>query len=167
MTHNRITINGQSYGSPDEMPPEVRGMYEDALRAAGQSFARGPKGGNTQVFTGPVGRHVKADMVVNKTIVVNNQSYGSLDELPPDVRQLYEAALRGEPTQGTPHTKLGFQVSVDLGRRERGPFGDSGKESTPPPLPIEPSTIESKLRSLPIDLAILVGIGLVIWAFLR
>src|SRR6267142_2996061 len=35
MGTNRITVNGQQYESPEDMPPEVRQLAENALQQAG------------------------------------------------------------------------------------------------------------------------------------
>src|SRR6476661_4485505 len=98
MTNTRITINGQHYDSPEAMPPDVRRTYEDAMRAMVPSPASGPSGGSTQVFTGHAGP-IGASVVVNRIITVNNRTYGSIDELPPDVRRLYDDALKVSGSQ--------------------------------------------------------------------
>ena len=102
MTNHRITINGQQYDSPEAMPPDVRRTYEEAMRTVGPSLASGHSGGSTQVFTGRADQRINASVVVNRTITVNDRTYGSVDELPPDVRQLYEDALKGATPQGDP-----------------------------------------------------------------
>ena len=56
MTSNRITINGQQYDSPEAMPPDVRRLYEEAMRTVRPSLASGQSGGRTQVFTGRAGQ---------------------------------------------------------------------------------------------------------------
>src|SRR5689334_13641478 len=166
MSNTKITINGQQYDSPEAMPPDVRRMYEEAMRVAGASLASGKSGSSTQVFTGRTG-DLGASLVVNRVITVNDRTYGSIDELPPDVRQLYEQTLKGA-APGSAHPTTGLHVSVNMGRPHvQGPaqinavvFDDSGRHPAPAPLPIEPSTLESKIRSLPMSLAILILIGL-------
>ena len=162
MGTTKITINGQQYDSPEAMPPDVRRMYEEAMRVAGSSLAGAKGGGNTQVFTGHTGG-LGASVVVNRVITVNDRTYGSIDELPPDVRQLYEQTLKGA-SPGSIHPKASLNVSVNMGRPQVQVFDDSGRSPAPAPLPIEPSTIESKIRSIPTSLAILIVIGLVFFA---
>ena len=153
MTINRITINGQRYASPEAMPPDVRRLYDEAMRTAGSSLASGQSGGSTQVFTGQTGS-IGGSVVVNRTITVNNRTFGSIDELPPDVRQLYENALKAAaPQAGTTHPRTSLHVSVNMGR--------------PQAFPMEPSYTESRIRSIPMSLAWIVVIGLILWAFLR
>jgi len=159
MTNNRITINGQHYDSPEAMPPDVRRMYEEAMRTLGSSLASGQSGGSTQVFTGHAGQSIGASVVVNRVITVNDRTYGNVDELPPDVRQLYEDALKGR-TAEVSRPKTSVHVSLNMSGRP------SHDESNTPPLPIESSTTESTIRSLPTSLAITVVIGLVLWFFL-
>ena len=167
MTQRTITINGQQYDSPEAMPPDVRRMYDEAMRTVGSSLASGQGGGSTQVFTGQAG-HVGASVVVNRIITVNDRTYGSLDELPPEARQLYEDALK-QATPHATHPKTSVHLSVNLTGSAGPPvrtLDDSNRPSTPLPLPIEPSSTESRLRSLPMSLAILIAIGLVLWFLL-
>jgi hypothetical protein len=54
VTKTNITINGKSYGSPAEMPPEVRTLYDTAMAQAGApgggiSASLGPGGKSNQV----------------------------------------------------------------------------------------------------------------------
>jgi hypothetical protein len=161
---DRITINGQHYDSPEAMPPDVRRMYDEAMRTAGPSLASGQSGGSTQVFTGQAGR-IGASVVVNRNIVVNDRTYGSIDELPTEVRQLYEDTLKGAaPHASTTYPKTSLHVSVNLGRPQIRAPDDSGRPPTP--LPIEPSSIESRIRGIPMSLAITVAIGLILWFLL-
>jgi len=161
MTNNRITINGEQYDSPEAMPPDVRRMYEEAMRVAGPSVASGRSGGSTQVFTGRAGQRLGASVVVNKIITVNDRTYGSADELPPDLRKLYADALHGAAPQAT-HPKTSLHVSVNI----TGPKGRTHEDSSSPatPAPIDPT--ESNLRNLPISLAITIVIALILWTLL-
>ncbi|HKQ58856.1 MAG TPA: hypothetical protein VJY35_13410 [Candidatus Eisenbacteria bacterium] len=156
MTDHRITVNGQSYDSAESMPPDVRRAYEEALRTIGPSRAGGPDG-STQVFTSRAGSF-GANLVVNRTITVNDRTYGSVDDLPPDMRRLYEEALQGGSTR---QARTGLHVSVNLAGPEIRTPGDSNT----PPLPFESST-ESRLRRIPLSLAIFVVIALALWALL-
>jgi len=71
----RITVNGHSYHSVDEMPPEVREQYERAMAML--------KGGG-----GAPDASAAVTSVVNESIVYNGHRYKSRDELPPEVRAL-------------------------------------------------------------------------------
>jgi hypothetical protein len=159
MADTKITINGQQYDSPDAMPPEVRRMYEEAMKA----LAGGPSGGSTQVFTGQAGQ-LGGKLVVNRVVTVNNRTYRSVDELPPGLRQQVEAALSGTAMQVRP--KTGLHVSVNMTGPQARSLDDPSMSRPPAPLPIEPSTLEARIRDIPVSLAILVVIGLVLWALL-
>ena len=60
----KIRVNGQEYSSVDEMPDDLRQIYEKAL----------PGG-------------------VPSKITFNGQKFSSVDEMPPEIRQKYEAVL--------------------------------------------------------------------------
>src|SRR5882762_5224283 len=112
------------------MPPDVRRLYDEAMRTVAPSLASGQGGGNTRVFTSQAGGF-GANVVVNRTITVNNRTYGSGDELPPDVRRLYENALKGTGQQAT-HPKTSLHVSVNLG----GPKARTLDDPNRPPMPL-------------------------------
>jgi len=164
MSKTRITVNGRRYDSPETMPPEVRRMYEEAMRLMARPRASGQPGESTQVFTGQAGPF-GASMVVNRVITVNDRSYGSIDELPPDMRKLYEAARTTASGEVTPQPKSGVHVSINLTESKGRAFDDAGRSPAPAPLPIDSST-ESRIRGFPEYLAVLVGIGLVLWFLL-
>lgn len=76
---SKFTVNNKKYDSVDEMPADVRVIYEKVM--ATQS-----KSGN-KIFT------------TQTKIVFNGVEYNSLDEMPEDARGLYEktmAAVRGK-----------------------------------------------------------------------
>lgn len=162
MANTRITINGQQYDSPDEMPPDVRRTYEEAMKTM-SSLSTGPRGGTTQVYTGHAGPHLGGSLLVTRTLTVNNRTYGGLDELPPDVRQQVEGALGGAGTQVRPKTTVGLTFNIK-GPQVQG-LGRAG-EPPMPPAPIDPSSTEGKIRSLPMTVAFFVGIALVLWLML-
>ncbi len=94
ITFNTIGPGGKVYHSVEEMPPEVRQAYEQAMASPNQS-------GGTQV--------IKLSDTEDPTITVNGQQYASVDEMPADVRQTYEMATAAmkeaeEGTQGAART---------------------------------------------------------------
>ena len=68
----KIRINGQEYGSVDEMPEHLRQIYANALPGTGQTHS---------------------------AIIFNGQKFGSVDEMPAEVRQKYEAVMSMMPHQ--------------------------------------------------------------------
>ena len=99
-----IVIDGKTYNSIEEMPPEVRQKYEQAMHALGDAngnripdafenmniFADQDKNGMPDV----VENLVAGQAVVNSMkIVVDGKEFNSLDGLPPEARAKYEAAM--------------------------------------------------------------------------
>ena len=68
----RIVFNGKEYGSPEELPENVREAYEKAM--AGKSAVQLSAGANVKV-------------------VFNGKQYKSVDAMPPEERKLYEDAM--------------------------------------------------------------------------
>ena len=161
MASTKITINGQPYDSPEAMPPDVRRIYDEAMRSVGRSLPIGESGGTTQVVSGGTGDRLGGSVIVNRTITVNDRTYGSLDELPPDVRQQFEDAFKGAGMKMRPRTSLHVSLNRE-GPQARG-LVDAGKPPTHVPLPVEPSTLESRIRDIPVSLAILFLIALALW----
>lgn len=164
MANTRITINGQQYDSPEAMPPDVRRTYDEAMRTLGPAMARGQSGGSTQVFTGRAGQ-LGASLVVNRVVTVNERTYGSVDELPPDVRKIYENALEGAAPP-TAHPETSLHVSVNMAGPQGRTPDDRSRPPTTVPLPLEPSLLESRIRDLPVSMAILIVMGLILWFLL-
>jgi hypothetical protein len=79
----RIVFNGREYSSADEMPPDVREVFERTMRLAADS----DRDGVPDVFEGKDGN---VTSITRSRIVVNGREYGSVEEMPPDVRQAYE-----------------------------------------------------------------------------
>lgn len=107
-------LNGKEYDGVDAMPPDVRRDYETVLESLKNT------GGDEVLSLLSSGEHhsIKASF---REIVVNGKSYGSVDEMPADVRKTYEEAV----------ARLG--ASGDIGSRPARP-------STPvlrPPLAVE------------------------------
>src|SRR5438552_1207421 len=71
----RIKYKGQEYSNMEDLPPEARSAYENAMA-----------GGGTSVST---------------KIVFNGQEYASVEQMPAAEHQLYEDALRLTRDSGT------------------------------------------------------------------
>ncbi len=92
---SRIVVNGREYGSVEEMPPDVRALYERALRLAAEA---GTAGATAEVATSTSGGDVPGQVTVRtvKTatrFIVDGKEYGSVDELPPSARAALRDAL--------------------------------------------------------------------------
>lgn len=159
MNIHKIVINGQPYDGPDAMPPDVRRIYDEAMRAAGPPSASRENGGTTQVFTGRAGT-LDGSLVVSRVVTVNELTHASVDQLPPDVRKLYQDALEGATPPGVSSRPKGsLHLSVSLSRSADQSSGGPAAH----PDPFDSTSTESKLRGIPVTLAIIVVIGLILW----
>ena len=148
MADTRITINGEQYDGPEAMPPDVRRLYEEAMRSLGPGVASGL---GTHAHTAPLG----GEVVVSRVVTVNERKFGSIDELPPEVRRMVDDARRGATSPVTrPETSV--HVSVNL-----------AEGSSPPASGLRPvSDLESTIRGIPGAVATLVILGLIAWYLL-
>jgi hypothetical protein len=65
-------VNDKDYSSLEEMPPDVRSLFDSAMKSSAGRGARGPATGK---------------------IVFNNVEYESIDEMPTYLRNIYEETL--------------------------------------------------------------------------
>jgi hypothetical protein len=79
----KIKINGQEYASVDDMPADVRRIYE---RAMATIESRGQRGATNLP-------DAAAGVQVRSTIMFNGQEYPSADAMPADVRTLYDRVM--------------------------------------------------------------------------
>ena len=108
MNQKFIVIDGKTYKSADEMPPDIRAKYEEAMRGLDKDrdglpdmLARSDpledknKDGTPDAFEGLASAFQgSAPTVMSSTkILVNGQVYDGLDQLPPEVRAQYEQAM--------------------------------------------------------------------------
>ncbi len=82
-----IEVNGKTYASVDDMPPDVRQTYEKMMKLLADQDRDGvpdlvQKAGQSQV-----------SVEVSRTFTVDGQTYHSLEEMPPEVRQKYEEIM--------------------------------------------------------------------------
>lgn len=86
MNQNRIVIDGKTYNSENEMPPDVRAKYKKAMNMIRDR----DRGGRPDVFDVS-----SSTRVVSNTMkfVVDGREYSSLEDLPPEARAKYEQAM--------------------------------------------------------------------------
>ena len=77
----KIEFNGQEYGSVEEMPPEARQEYDALVKR----FGLGSDG-----LPNHPGGVTEERIIVEETITYNGKEYRSRDELPPEVRELFD-----------------------------------------------------------------------------
>jgi hypothetical protein len=91
----KFRINGKEYNSIEEMPGDIREIFEKARSSQA--------GSGHQINPAPMRTH----------IIFNGTVYGSIDEMPQDVRQLYEKVLKAAETGAA-------QPDIDITRISRG-----------------------------------------------
>jgi hypothetical protein len=163
----KIKVNGVEYESPECMPPEVRKLYDEALQSLGNN-AQDPLGGTSPAGGPEPGVHF------SRSVVINGKTYRSVDELPPEMRELYAKILnarlsgQGMPMKAVLELSLGILGSSLTKGRGALPgepaspvmveathtiVGTSSLESTPiatpmpTPTPIDPTPITSDSSS--------------------
>ena len=72
----KFKVNGKEYSSLEEMPPDIRDVYEKAVNK-----------------DGGIG-HGNISSISPGKIVFNGQEYESVDSMPADIRQMYETIMK-------------------------------------------------------------------------
>jgi hypothetical protein len=99
----KIVFNGAEYDSVEAMPPDVRAQYEKVLESLKKTGGDEVLSALQRVSSGGGGSLSGTIKTTYKEIVVNGKKYGSVGEMPPDVRRLYEDALgRAGASPGRP-----------------------------------------------------------------
>jgi anti-sigma factor RsiW len=78
----KTKINGAEYARPDEMPSDVRSLYEKAL-------------------AGRDGSSPSVQVMTNSKITFNGQTFTSADEMPEDARRIYESVMTAVDKTGS------------------------------------------------------------------
>lgn len=86
MNPNLIVIDGKTYTSPNEMPPDVRAKYEKAMRTLRDQN----RDGRPDMFKVASSAQVVSNIM---KFVVDGKEYNSLEDLPPEARAKYEQAV--------------------------------------------------------------------------
>jgi hypothetical protein len=81
-------VNGKTYNSIDEMPPDVRMQFESVSNL----FADKDRNRIPDIMDNLMPA-AKSTVVQTNTIVFDGKTYNSLDELPPEARAAYEKAI--------------------------------------------------------------------------
>ncbi|HTL31362.1 MAG TPA: hypothetical protein VL282_19165 [Tepidisphaeraceae bacterium] len=98
---SRMTVNGKTYSSINEMPPDVRAQYEKAMRS---------------MMADKDGDGIP-DLLENRTpgsstsvnVMVNGTTYHRLEDVPPEFRKSIMNAMSHRPTSSL--SLGGFSVS--------------------------------------------------------
>jgi hypothetical protein len=80
----KITFNGRTYDSLEQMPPDIRQAYESVM----QVLADKNQNGVPDLFEGAVNAQA-----TRARIVFNGQVYEHIDQLPPEAREKYDKVM--------------------------------------------------------------------------
>jgi hypothetical protein len=170
MSPAKITINGREYDSPDEMPPDVRHLYEGAMRQALPALKDQDGNGVPDLLEGAGSG--RARTFLSSRITVSGKTYRGVEEMPPEVRETYEQAMASPASPGGPVKKNEFFLSFGISRGAR-PWSDApgpSQSAASQPLPsmaspIEPAGAQSRVQALLVFLAGALAAGLAFWIF--
>ena len=109
-----ITINGRTYSTIEEMPPDVRREYETAMQVLSR---------NAGPLANPSGGDVNVSMT--SRIVVNGKAYSRWEDVPPGARAAFQsggvsrviplgAAAKQLPTSLPLNTNSSTTISLPL-----------------------------------------------------
>ena len=156
MNMNKIVIDGVTYNSVDEMPPEVRRNYEEAMRGFSAATANpaNPIQTLNNVFS-DTNNNGMPDIVENQALnfpsgmkfVVNGQTFNKLEDLPPEARARYEQVMGtlDKNQNGVPDFMEGVMRNVAQGQSQPAmtatsqPTFDTTRRASRAPLPASPT----------------------------
>ena len=127
----QIIFNGKSYDSIEEMPANERQAYEQ-LR---QMFVDANGNGIPDFMEGDMAKKIMNAFMSTSAINYGGAVYGSLEELPPDVRAKVEKAFSKLSQMGI---LAGMPISATADAREESAFEPAFKPSKPL-IPQEPA----------------------------
>lgn len=94
-TSTTFTVNGQTYASLDEMPPDVRRDFEEMMR---KLTTDRDGNGIPDLFENAPGGPAQKSVVITKRTIVDGKEIDRVDDLPPEVRNALSASvLRARP----------------------------------------------------------------------
>jgi hypothetical protein len=104
MNPKMIVIDGKTYNSIEDMPPDIRQKYEQAMKSLGDAnnnqipdvfetmniFADKDKDGVPDILENLVASHATVNTM---KIIVDGKEFDGLENLPPEARAKYEQAM--------------------------------------------------------------------------
>jgi len=137
----KINFNGKEYSSVDEMPPNTRQAYD----ALAKTFADNDHNGMPDIFEGKgsaqmvnLGSLLAGQRTMR--IIFEGKEYTSMDQLPPEAREKYKAAV--EKMRSNPHLGA-FTTALASGKEF------SSIDQLPPELRDKYQTALDKMRANP------------------
>ncbi len=154
----RIVVNGQEYHGVEEMPPEVRSLYERAMQMAAEQggTGQGPGAGASLPPLSPEAHVTVNRVTTTRKYVVNGKEYVSLDDLPPELAAQVKQALASAGTEVLAGPATAPQATRPAKQASRIPKFEA------------PARSRVRVRVSPIRLALwIVAILLIILLYLR
>ena len=114
----RIIVNGQEYSSVEEMPPDVRRQYEQAMATLADRDGDGVPDIMQSDLSGMSGMEDlgegfhKVEVETRNEYVVDGEEYSSLDEMPPEVREMFGRMTRNLPDGEGHGANQAFEVEI-------------------------------------------------------
>jgi hypothetical protein len=163
MNAKLIVIDGKTYRSVDEMSPDVRQKYEQAMHAPGDTndnnipdafesmniFADKNKNGVPDMLENVV----TSNTVVNSMkIIIDGKEFNSIEHLPPEARAKYENAMAklDANRNGIPDFVEGMINTTNQTANISTSFGTETSPDSPP-LSYPPSAMISQDKPLPVS----------------
>jgi hypothetical protein len=116
----KIIVNGREYGAVEQMPPEVREEYLQAVAAMREAGVAGNPG--------IVKKDVLSRSVVQESFIYNGREYKSRDDLPPEVRALLEQMPEPAPDVKTTEVEIKTTQTFPSEVRRFGGLADEREE---------------------------------------
>ena len=170
----KIIVNGQEFSSVEEMPPAVRRQYEQAMSALADRDGDGVPDIMQSGLSGMSGMEElgdgfhKVEVETRSEYVVDGNEYSSLDEMPPEVREMFERMTRDLPDGGGRGANQAFEVEIIEGDIP-GMRASGARRLSPRPGPSpssRPPSVDSPSRGrLGWFVALILGLAL-IWVLM-
>ena len=183
MNSKVIVIDGKTYNSAEEIPPDVRQKYEQAMSSLADANGNSIPDALENIFADQDKNGVP-DMLENlgagnpivssMKIVVNGKEFNGIESLPPEARAKYEAAMSklDANKNGIPDFVEGMIKASD--QNQVVPASRSFTVENPPrsePIPVSPTIAPDTSNGLMLALAglviflLCVGAGGAVWYF--
>ena len=137
-----ISFNGKNYDRVEDMPPEARRAYEQALGMLADKNQNGTpdvlEAGPPAVPGAPAGKiklTTKVRFTTTQKIIFDGQVYHSVDEMPAEARQAYQRAL------GTLDADQNGVPDMLEGDHPQASFSTQPIAATPPIIPAVPTDL--------------------------
>ena len=114
----KIIVNGQEYSSVEEMPPDVRRQFEQAMSALADRDGDGVPDIMQSGLSGMSGMEDlgdgfhKVEVETRSEYVVDGKEYSSLDDMPPAAREMLGRMMRDRPDGGGSDANQAFEVEI-------------------------------------------------------